>query len=93
MPYLIGEVSTKEASHRYGSRVLAVEKPARGEVVRLSVELELLVGGEGVVGVVLQIGLKERTKQAKGSLNLRTRRERGSEPTALALLGTFGFRD
>src|SRR5829696_1326308 len=55
VPYLIGEVSTEEASHRYGYRVLAVKKPARGEVVRLSVELALLVGGKGVVGVVLQI--------------------------------------
>src|SRR5829696_6646651 len=55
VPYLIGEISTEEASHRYGYRVLAVEKSARGEVVRLSVELVLLVGGEGVVGVVVQI--------------------------------------
>jgi hypothetical protein len=82
VPDLIGEVSTEEASQSSGSRLLAAEKPARGDVVRLSVELELLVGCEGVVGVVLQIGLKESTKQAKGSLNLRTRRERGSVPNS-----------
>jgi hypothetical protein len=55
VPDLIDEVSTEEAPQSSSCRVLAVEKPARGEVVRLSVELELLVGGEGVVGVVLQI--------------------------------------
>ena len=43
VPDLIGEVSTEEAPQSSGSRVLAVEKPARSEVVRLSVELELLV--------------------------------------------------
>ena len=60
VPGLIGEVSTEEAPQSSGSQVLTAEKPARGEIVRLSVELVLLVGGEGNVGVVLQIGLKEK---------------------------------
>ena len=60
VPDLIGEVSTEEAPQCSGSQVLAVEKPTRGEVVRLFVELELLVWGDGNVGVVLQIGLKEK---------------------------------
>jgi hypothetical protein len=40
VPDLIGEAATEEAPHLSGSRVLAVEEPARGEVVRLLVELE-----------------------------------------------------
>src|ERR671910_2365425 len=55
VPDLIGEVATEVASQCSSSRVLAVEEPAGGEVVRLLVELVLLVGGEGVVRVVLQI--------------------------------------
>jgi hypothetical protein len=55
VPDLIGEVATEVTSQCSGSRVLAVEKPTGGEVVRLLVELVLLVGGEGVVRVVLQI--------------------------------------
>src|SRR5215203_5362773 len=60
VPGLIGEVSTEEVPQSSGFRVLAAEKPARSEIVRLSVELELLVGCEGVGRVVLQIGLKEK---------------------------------
>ena len=48
MPDLVGEVTAEETSQCFGSRVLAVEEPARGEIVRLLVELELLVGGKGV---------------------------------------------
>ena len=48
VPDLVGEVTAEKTSHLFGSRVLAVEEPARGEIVRLLVELELLVGGKGV---------------------------------------------
>src|SRR5215211_8972476 len=55
VPDLVGEVTAEETSHLFGSRALAVEESAGGEVVRLLVELVLLVGGEGVVRVVVQI--------------------------------------
>ena len=61
MPDLVGEVTAEVASQCSGSQVLAVEEPARCEVVRLLVDLELLVGSEGGVWVVLEVtkALKE----------------------------------
>jgi hypothetical protein len=52
-PDLLREVTAEEASHLFCSRVSAIEKPAGSEVVKLSVNIELRVGTDGLVGVVL----------------------------------------
>jgi hypothetical protein len=52
-PNLLREVTAEQASHLFCSSVSAIEKPAGSEVVKLSVNIELRVGTDGLVGVVL----------------------------------------
>ena len=52
VPDLIGEVAAEEASHLLGSRLPAVEESAGGEVVELTVYVELPVGDDDLVWVV-----------------------------------------
>ena len=49
MSDLVGEVATEEASHLFGPRLPAVEKPTRGKVVELAVHVELQVRDEGLL--------------------------------------------
>src|SRR5919199_3471747 len=52
-PNLLCEVATEESSHLIRTRVSAIEKPAGSEIVKLSVNIELQVGRDGLVGVAL----------------------------------------
>src|ERR687897_62968 len=55
VPSLIGEVAAEEAAHLIASRLPAVEESSGGEVVELAVLVELPIGDEDLVRVVLKV--------------------------------------
>jgi hypothetical protein len=55
VPDIVGQVATEEASYLFGTGVLAVEETTRGKVVSLAILHELLIGGQDLIRVVLQI--------------------------------------
>lgn len=55
VPDLVWEIPTEVASHLFRTWVLAVEEAARGEVVDVSADLELLVGSKMLLWVILYI--------------------------------------
>ncbi len=55
VPDFISEVATEKASYFLHPRLFTVEETAGGEVVGLAALLELLVGSEGFVRVVLKV--------------------------------------
>jgi hypothetical protein len=52
VPGLVGEVAAEVAPYLFGPRILAVEESAGGEVVELTVYVELPVGDDDLVWVV-----------------------------------------
>jgi hypothetical protein len=70
-PSLAEKVAAEVASYLFGSRFPTVEKPARGEVVRLLVDYELLVRSEALVRAMLQV--TKTLKEALGRVVLRHR--------------------
>ena len=53
VPNLVGKVTAEETAYFFRTRVFAVEESTRSEVVGLLADLELPVGGEGLLRVVL----------------------------------------
>ena len=55
MPDLVAQVTTGEASYLVGPGTPAIEEPAGGEVVELSIHLELQVRRDYLVWIIPQI--------------------------------------
>ena len=54
-PSLVGEKATEEAPNLFGPGVLPVKEPTRGEIVGFPAYLELFVGNESLLWIILKV--------------------------------------